>query len=419
MHQPPSGSPYSRDFANDPDWQALRARAQALSGKRKVFVYGFGLGSRTDISLLLKIFPATSVEVLVGDAAQVAAAVGRIRESLRSAQLRMAVEQDLSAGCIEVRFAQSAVSSGASRIENQITILNGYRYLPVIIESVSLQTTGESSREIVCEIENFKGALPIGPGQTWNGKFKASLRSAPSNLRLGRVEHVYRAGVQTIPVARFEHAAEIAMLNGGEAAPLCDSPPLRIELRAHDGVPYWSIVSPTIAGLGLALIIRRKRNHIARHRTSVEQRHAERRRFAGMLKIWPSHKDEPDGQGMDLNAYKAMRLDLVLNTDGSIEIALPGPNAATVVAHLSGHLIGATPGKAESGKVEFRVESARNHRLAYESAGVWRETTRVVLCDRDLIEIDGIWRLRYANHRLRMREEIESASYNGVRMERP
>jgi hypothetical protein len=69
LHQPPPGSPYSRDFTADPQWQTLRQRAQAAAQRRQVFVYGFGLGGQTDVSLLRKIFPAANVEVVTGNAA--------------------------------------------------------------------------------------------------------------------------------------------------------------------------------------------------------------------------------------------------------------------------------------------------------------------------------------------------------------
>jgi hypothetical protein len=140
QHQPPAGSLYTRDFANDPNWQALRKRAQELCRQRQVLVYGVGLGSQTDVSLLLKIIPANNVEVVVGAAAQVAAALRRVRENLRAAQLRRAVEQELNTGRIEVRFAQSAVESADASVTQPVTIRNRYRHLPVALESLNLQT---------------------------------------------------------------------------------------------------------------------------------------------------------------------------------------------------------------------------------------------------------------------------------------
>ncbi|MGH9835740.1 MAG: vWA domain-containing protein [Blastocatellia bacterium] len=409
QHQPPAGSPYTRDFANDPNWQALRRRAQELCRQRQVLVYGFGLGSQTDISLLLKIFPASNVEVVVGDAAQVATIFRRVRENLRFAQLRRAVEQELNTGGIEVRFAQSAVVSKVASITQPVTIRNRYRHLPVVLESINLQNTAGASREITCEMESLPRDLTLAPGEQWQGQLRATLRTETSNLRLGRVERSFRASVQLTPIARFPHEAEIARLNVGDAKPLYDARPLAIELRERHGVPYWLIATSSLAGLCFVLIARRGRKLRARRQAFIEQRHAERKRLSGALKIWPSHKAEPGEDGVDLSAHKTTKLDLAPGASGALEVASSDSDGAHVVAHLSGRLTGASPGKAESGRVEFRLEAARGHRLAYESDGEWREAAQVILCDRDVIEIDGSWRLRYANHRLRTRAEVESA----------
>ncbi|MGH9838797.1 MAG: hypothetical protein ACREEM_08440 [Blastocatellia bacterium] len=174
-------------------------------------------------------------------------------------------------------------------------------------------------------------------------------------------------------------------------------------------MPYWLIAVFLLAGLSFVSIIRRGRKLRAGRRAFVEQRHAERKQLSGALKIWPAHQAEPDDAGLDLSAQKTEKLDLAIGADGALDVAATDSNAAGVVAQLSAHLVRATPLKAESGRVEFRIEAARGHRLAYEAGEEWREAARVILCDRDLIELDGAWRLRYANHRLRTRAEVESA----------
>ncbi len=413
QHQPPVGSEYTRDFANDPNWQALRRRAQELCRQRQVLVYGFGLGGQTDISVLLKIFPASNVEVVVGDAAQVATTLRRVRESLRSAQLRRAVEQELNMGGIEVRFAQSAVVSDAASIAQPVTIRNRYRHLPVVLENLNLQNIAGASREITSEMESLPRNVTLAPGQQWQGKLRATLRAETSNLRLGRVERSYHAKVWLTPFASFPHEAEITMLKVGEAKPLYDAQPLAIELRTRHDVPYWLIAASSLAGLCFVLIARRGRKLRAHRQAFIEQRHAERKQLSGALKLWPSHKAEPDEDGVDLSAHKATKLVLVMGANGALEVAPPDSDSANAVAHLSGRLTGASPGKAESGRVEFRLEAARGHRLAYEADGEWREAARVILCDRDVIEIDGSQRMRYANHKLRTRAEFESARKEG------
>ncbi len=412
MHQPPPGSHFTRDFANDPNWQALRERAQRLCQKRQVMVYGFGLGRQTDVTLLSQVFPTTNVELIAGDAAQVATALRRVRENLQQARLRRAVEQELSSGRVEVKLARNEIHGDAKGFAEPVTIRNGYHHLPVVIERVLLGRSAASSKEIVCELEDAPRGpheLTLAPGQQWQGRIKGILQADLPGLSVGRNERVYRTEIQIGPVARFKHEAEIAQTGVDQTKVFRDEPSLRIELRASYGVPHWSIAGVLLTCLGIVLAIRRRSKLAAKHIATVEQRHAERRRIAGEIKIWPSDKTEPDEGGLDLGVHKSERLCLATRSDGGLEIVATADREADVVATLSGNLSGVKPDKAESGRVEFRLEAARGYRLACESGGEWREAARVTLCDRDLIVIGGRWNLRYANHRLRSRAEVESA----------
>ncbi len=409
LHQPPAGSPFSRDFSGDPDWQDLHRRARTLSERRKVLVYGFGLGQRTDVFLLLRLFPATNVEVVSGNAAQIAATLQRVRENLRLSQLRHAIEQDLRAGKIESHFALSDMKVEAEGIPRTVTIRNGYQYLPVVIRNVELLQEPAANREIGCTIENAPHDLTLAPGQLWQGDLRCGLQTKSPRWRIGRSERIYRTRLRLLPTANFTHEAEIARLISGPAAPRHNSSPLRIELRDRYGVPYWLLTVSLLILSGLVWLTRQRRKQMSQQRATVEQRHAERMRLAGRLKIWPKTQSEPSDEGTDLSIHKARQLDLLMNAEGSLLIALPGTDDEQMIAHLSGHLAAAAPDKAESGRVEFRLEAARGHRLTYESGDELREAARVILCDRDLIEIDGLWRLRYANHRMRTRAEVESA----------
>jgi len=306
-HQPPAGSPYTRDFVNGPDWQALRRRAQALCLKRPVFVYGFGLVPQTEVSLLLEIFPAANVEVVVGDASQAPAALRRARESLRIAQLRQVVEKDLNTGGIEVSLAQSAFEP-AGGVTQLVTVRNRYRHLPVTLESVNLQNEAGAVPEVVCEMENPPRDLTLAPDQQWQGHLRATLRVETSNFRLGRVERAYRASVRLTPVAWFKQKAEIETLNAGRSEPLCDAPSVEITLRTRHGAPLWLIGAALLAGLCLVLIVGRSHKQAAKRHASVAQRHAERKRLVGTLKVWQSQKAEPDEGGVDLGALTACGL---------------------------------------------------------------------------------------------------------------
>jgi von Willebrand factor type A domain len=117
LHQPPADSPYSRDFAADPNWQDLQRRAQALCRQRHVFVYGFGLAEQTDIAMLRQVFPAQNVEMIVGNASQVARALEQVRERLRQTQLRQAVEQECAEGKLEVRLASRSIDEAITSFE--------------------------------------------------------------------------------------------------------------------------------------------------------------------------------------------------------------------------------------------------------------------------------------------------------------
>lgn len=407
MHQPPPGGPFTRDFANDPNWQSLRERAWRLCQKRQVMIYGFGLGRRTDIALLRQIFPTPNIELIVGDTAQVVTTLKRVRENLRQARLRRAVGQELNDGKIKVWLAQSDIHGDASGFEQPVIIQNNYRHLPVIIERVNLRLASSSNKEIICELEGAPSELTLAPGRQWQGRLKGELQADLPGLSVGRKESVYRAEIQIAPIARLEHEAELASLGFDQLKPLCDEPPLRIELRARYGAPYWLIALSVGACATFAAIILHRRKLAAKHHAAIEQRQAERRRVAGAIKIWPANKPEPESGLADLGIHKAERIHLAQRPDG-LEIATAIDPKADFVATIYGHLAGATPGKTESGKVEFRLEAAPGHRVAYEVGVGWREAARVTLCDRDLIEIDG-WRLRYANQRLRTRAEAESA----------
>ena len=76
---------------------------------------------------------------------------------------------------------------------------------------------------------------------------------------------------------------------------------------------------------------------------------------------------------------------------------------------MSAELVGASPRDAESGRVEFVIAPAGSHKLRYDAGCDWREANELTVCDNDTLEIDGRWRLRYVNNKLRIRAEVEPA----------
>ena len=432
-HEPLPDSPYSRDFANDPDWQALRQRAEALSRRRQLFVYGFGLGQQTDIGVLRRVFPARNVEVVVGDTAQVAYALRRVRELLRRTQLRQAVARELEEGRVEARLAQSNVSGSRATFDVPLTIRNGYGHLPVRVEQINIQRSRGASPEIECALADAPSGLVLEAGAQWEGLVKCALQAEAPGWRIGEAAREYRATWEFAPVARFQHEAALEELGLNPTPANAGHPALAVDLRVPYGLPYWPfilLVALAAAAIGIG---KAKRRQAERDRAAAEQRQAERRRLAGQLKIWPARQEEPEGDGLDLSHYASERLDLMAGEEGDLTIVVPEefsaeqtaaaqaafaqaavPPAGEVVAHLSGHLIEAKPDDGESGRLEFRIEAAAGHKLAYESGDEMRETGALVLYDNDSLTLDGRWQLRYVNRQLRLRAEVEAAQLGEV-----
>jgi hypothetical protein len=408
LHHPPADSPYSRDFDSDPDWQDLRRRAEALCQRRTVFVYGFGLGQQTDISVLRRVFPTRNVEVIVGDATQVAYALRRVRELLSREQLRRAVEHELSEGKVEVRLAQTSVTGNAESFEVPLTIRNDYRHLPVVVEQFKVQRGRGDGPEIECKLESAPSNAALEAGKQWQGKAEGTLHSELPRWRVGESEQDYKGAFTFVPVVRFQHEAALDNL-GLDSTPSRADAALSVDLRVSYGIPYWPFVLVVLFGTAMvgAAFVRRRR--MEEQMEAVSLRHAERRRLAGVLKIWPALKDEPDGDGVDLRVYEEERLELASAEDGGLKIVVPEEMTGKTVARLSGHLIGASPDDGESGQPEFRIEVAAGHRLAYESEDEMREASGLALCHNDTLELDNRWRLRYVNHGSRPRYEAEAA----------
>lgn len=409
LHQPPGDSPYSRDFTTDPDWQALQQRAQALCLKRQVYVYGFGLGQQTDIAVLRRVFPARNVEVIVGNAAQVAYALRRVRERLSRTQLRQAIEQELNEGRVETRLAETTVAGAVTSFDVPLTIRNAYRHLPVRLEQVKVQRDANGSQEILCTVEGAPANVVLEAGKQWQGQVKGTLQAELPRWHMGKTEQGYQVSFQFVPVVHFQHQAALEELGIDLMAPSVGSPALSVDLRASYGLPWWPFVvlGIVIAAFIGSAVVRQKR--IKQHLEAVKLRHEERKCLAGKLKIWPARQDEPDGDGLDLSHFSREKLNLTITADDGLDVVTPESQSGEVVARLSGHLIGASFDDAESGKPEFHIEAAGGHKLAYESGDEMREVMTLTLCANDMLEIDGRWRLRYVNHRLRTRAEVESS----------
>ncbi len=408
LHEPPADSPYSRDFNGDPNWQALRRRAQALCQRHTVFVYGFGLGQQTDINVLRRVFPAQNVEVVVGGPAQVAYALRRVREGLRWAQLRQAVEQELSDGSLDVRLAKASVEGDVTEFEVPLTIRNDYRHLPVSIEQINVQRGRAEGQEISCMLEGSPSNVVLEAGQQWQGKVKGTLNAESPGWRLGKSERPYSATFRFVPVVHFRDEAALGDLGADTSPPKADAAALAVSLRVSYGIPFWPFVVAFLLAAAVAGFAVVSRKQVEKLRAAAAERQAERRRLAGRLIIWRASTDEPD-DGVDMDSYGEESLTLAVSETGDLEISDPGQAVGERVARLSAHLVGSTPDDGESGKLEFQIEAAAGHRLAYKVDGEKREAERLTLYHNDLFELDGRWRLHYVNLASRPRYEAEAA----------
>lgn len=410
LHQPPSDSPYTRDF-NDPSWRALQQRAQALCARHKVFVYGFGLGQQTDIAVLRRVFPAQNVEVIVGGAAHVAYALRQVRERLSRTQLRQAVEQELSEGRAEARLDQSAVSGDVAAFNVQLTIRNTYRHLPLVVDQIKVLRSSFSSTEVSCEVAGAPTKLSLAPGKEWRGITVGALNAAAPRWHLGKGHESYAASFEFIPVVRFLDEAALADLGLLDATPARPGTPvLKVDLRLSYGTSYWTILLIGSLVLGGAASVARVRKHLKDELTRIEQRQEDRRRISGKLKTWKANEDEPAGGGADLDNFAAPELQIITTADGGLGLAATADRSnEQVVVRVSAELVGSSPRDGESGKVEFVIKPTDKHRLQYEAGSASREVNELTLCDNDVLAIDDQWRLRYVNHKLRTRAEVEGA----------
>ncbi|MCS6861939.1 MAG: hypothetical protein NZT92_16660, partial [Abditibacteriales bacterium] len=245
---PDMRSPYSADVDADPDWQELYRRGQALARRRTVFVYGFGLGERTDIQLLRRVFPARSVELVPGNPGGVAHALRGMRERLRREQLRQAVAQELREGKVEAHLAEASVSGYLTRFEVGLTVRNTYRHLSVRLEQVKGQATGAASQAMECGLVGVPSPVTLEPGKHVGGRVRGTLQAVGRRWRLG-VEEMRCQGQFTVtPVAVFAQAAALREL-GFSSRVTVRPATLTMDVTARWGVPLWIAI-----GLVLALI---------------------------------------------------------------------------------------------------------------------------------------------------------------------
>lgn len=442
-HEPPEASPYRRNFADDPNWQALKHRASALSSRHKVLVYGFGLGRQTDVAVLRHIFPAETVEVVVGGPAHVVHTLRSLRERLSRAQLRQAIEHELSAGGVEARLENNQVEVDGDSFDLTLTIRNGYRRLPVAIERIDVQreelnlsastqglqgakaqsTDVSTPRHAVrpaevlaapdtyCVIEQVQDAKWLQPGDHINLRVAGALLANSPGFRIGRIERASHATFRLTPVVRFPDQPALDALAIDVSRARIEAPILSVQLKDSYGTPYWliALIAGSLLALAAIALITLKKRQLQKEDDA--QRELERRRLAGMLRIWIPGRDGPGADLIDLASLQEQELNLVAADGGRLEVIAAGIHSTEVIARLCSRP--ASGANCASEQPRFQIASVGRHTLAYESGVGLRDAATLTLCYNDLIVLDGRWRVRYSNDRLRTRAEVESAELGG------
>jgi hypothetical protein len=408
LHQPASGSSYSRDFSSDPDWQALRRRALAACSRRHILVYGFGLGRQTDIAVLRRVFPSENVEMIVGNPSQIVQTLRGARDRLSRTQVRNALEQELSAGTVEAWLEKDNIEIEGASFDATLVIRNGYARLPITLERVEVKRDGDAEK-IACVFEDVNAETRIEPAKETAIKIRGELLADHSGFRIGRREQSFQGTFRFAPVARFQHRTAIEQIGVNPDLINSEDSLLTIHMRVRYGVSRWAVAGVVLVLSTAAMILIGKVKQRRLRLDEAARRRIESMHLAGTLKIWRADNDESRADAIDLGQFDQQELALAITDARKLDVVSPREQIRNVVARLSGHLNGSSPIDPAP---EFRVAAEAGHRLAYESGGEPREASTLALCDNDLIQLDE-WRLRYANHRLRTRAEFESARAGG------
>jgi len=410
VHEPPSGSPYSRDFERDQDWLVLRRRAHSLCEHRRVLVYGLGLRQQTDLGLLRRVFPARYVELIVGGPSIIGDVLARMRERLRRDQLREALEQELRSGRVEVSLTPDSISGPARQMDAVLTLRNLYTRLSVRIATIHVERDNQGAQDIHCSLRSGQGSALLDPGKELRVPVRVEMSAQLPARHLGRAQWKGQAVFRMLPVVSFPDEGALRDLGLADVHPTVSPPSLRVDLRVSYGIPYWVLVLGFVVLLALVAVVLEVRRRKVREAEATARMREERKRLTGYLKIWSVGDNEPAGPGTDLSVHEASELLLCEKREAPPEIVKADRAAGEdILARFSGHLV-PTGGEGQEERPEFHIDVGRTHRLACESRGQMREVSlALVLCDGDLFEIDGKWRLRYTNEQLPRRFELESA----------
>lgn len=247
LHQPPSDSPYSRDFTYDPDWQELRRRGHALAARTNLTVYGLGIGGHTDIAVLRGIFPARNVELLTGDAALAGAALSRIQRNVRLMRLKTLLQEDLRTGGVKVTAAKRVADERLGLVNVQCQVSNAYRYLPVAVSELRLAGTDLSSPELRASLE-APASIELGPGERAEALLKVRAVAARPRWVLGRRTETISGAWRVMGTLAFRDREALAALDLPDT-PRMPADPIQVNLAIVYGKAWWTILALAAAVL--------------------------------------------------------------------------------------------------------------------------------------------------------------------------
>jgi len=248
LHQPPSDSPYSREFGQDPDWQELRQRGHALAARANLTVYGLGIGGETDIGVLRRVFPARNVELLTGDAALAGAALSRIQRNVRLMRLKTLLQEDVASGGVEVTAVKRVADERQGLVNVQCEVRNAYRYLPVSISNLHLERSDLGSPELRGTLE-APASLQLGPRERAEALLRVRAEATRPRWVLGRrQEQIHGTSIAAGTVAFPDREALEAL--GLPDTPRIVADALQVSVSIVYGKEWW-----TILGLAAALLL--------------------------------------------------------------------------------------------------------------------------------------------------------------------
>lgn len=159
LHDPPTRSSYPK--ISGPAWDALSARAKALTGTHRITAYALALGPQTDAALLKQVFLETAVLQLPPD--QIGPYLQRIKDKTRLEKARQLLTSDLN-GVIQTSWDTKklhALDLNAGIGQAEVTLHSTMAHVPVALTGLELTAKG-----FAVEAHDLPKELSLAPGES-------------------------------------------------------------------------------------------------------------------------------------------------------------------------------------------------------------------------------------------------------------